>query len=463
MIFQLQYIPKFHFRSNITIYGAQNTASTLTGRFPSFHNLMDQRQDQLAKQDGIFIQIKRDISYPCDNYVWTKDKPTRRREKIYYTECISGRTFSVQIKFLPGQIKFDPSIHFKVTINFEGMTVWTENVTAEQITDGWEKTITKPNRGERKNKDSEFFFDPVRPPSTMDLEALENQVKSDQGTVSVRFYRLKVLGEFKPRGAKGEEAALEEGTVGANPKIYMRDPTRRLSDRPGIRSKAKGWDPGAGTFKPRKLNYRQEDEDINPYYVFDFKIRSGELLRELKIIRPTREDVRQRKDRAKGVNRNQISQLGIGDGDDNEDEVIFLGEVRNGIVYISDDEHGGTQTAQRKSPDQATRCRQAGSAGKTVTTEADRSFFLDDNADDDDDDDDEEEGSGHRDSSIELMNEWMSRISPGEFAERFARSGREQGSGDGHPQSAAESANQSKKRGRQGPVPESKKKRRKAN
>ena len=79
-------------------------------------------------QDGIGALIKLHCKDPLPEHVWSKDKPRRRRERIKYIESQDNANFSVEIFFVPGQIKFDRSIHWRISIYFEGDRVWTWTV-----------------------------------------------------------------------------------------------------------------------------------------------------------------------------------------------------------------------------------------------------------------------------------------------------------------------------------------------
>ena len=271
-----------------------------------------------AEKDGIFIQFRLNNVFPMKSYKCLTDRPRNRRHIIRYVESKTNENFAVEVMFLSQELlKFDPSTHFRIVIHFEGRQVWSQKIASRRIQAGWKKNVEKANQGAWTGR--YFYFMPVEFPEEMERCQLAH--RTDQGTVFVQFFRMEAIEDGGHRLSRTQQQQHDDYSVPQ--KVLLKDPTKRLSHRPGLRPRQ-----DEGLLQTGHIRFSQIDDEAAPYYNFEFRLRSAELLRMLGIIPPTEQEYYERVGRAHGVNQEFEGMVPPKDEAADDDVVLLFSKTK---------------------------------------------------------------------------------------------------------------------------------------
>ncbi|KAL9058164.1 MAG: hypothetical protein Q9162_001888 [Coniocarpon cinnabarinum] len=317
-----------------------------------------------VKKHGIFIQIRRDCNPkdPAMIYDWRRIQPLRVRDSLKYIESRDDEFFSVFVSFLSSEkLEFDQSMHWKLQIEFEGKAVYKENITNKQVSMKWSRNIAKANIGRLRGKS--FCFEKAKFPNEIRDQDITNE-GTNQDTISVRFFRLAVEGVDAARSSSSDCNQVQESTerLDLHPKKLLSDPQLQHAHRPGARAKPKAITRLID--REPKYKYLQLDDEVNPFYICDFKLRNARQLRELGLIAPTNERYLQRagqsrhtKKQIEAIRQRQNPFNIINDNEEDDDDECQILEWNSKPPPVSNSgskrkRQAGTKAQRRKKPRQ---------------------------------------------------------------------------------------------------------------
>ena len=269
---------------------------------------------QDAELDGIRIEIVLNSKPKMSPYRLFADRPGPRRA-IRYVESRTGESFGINYGFLPPiRENHDPSISFRIETRFEDELVCTKKVSGDSVRAGDGGTLNKVTRGEHKG--GLFHFYQVKPPDDPDEEELYDS--TNQGTIFVDFFRLKARAVECNRRSRWWR---DQPEFRLSRKELLKDPMKKLSHRPGVLPKAA--EPNLSNPRPADMRYDPLDDPQVPYYSFELRLRSVELLREMGLPAVREEPWAERYARQYQTNR-AIEQTSFKKDETADDELVFL-------------------------------------------------------------------------------------------------------------------------------------------